>query len=341
MKTLGSLTAVVFICITLASCDEVNVSMETTVHPDGKLDKTITLEQKDSSRYFINVKDWNKSFLPSKNKIDSTKEKMIIISFTRKFNSVDEANAELAAPSDTMFRVSSKFEKKFRWFYTYMYYADTYYATNRLNYSYENYLAPEDHAFIDRLPAEGTGISKADSLYLGRLQEKLYDFYGFRAIYEAYWNFGLQLIKENNLENKWIDSINLHKENIYERLVTEKDIEDDIMIKEMESLQIPLPYEKSKLTYNAMVKEFRSKTDFIRIAQDSKYSNRINLPWPVVNTNADSVSGNSLFWTPPPIKFLLKDYTMYGECRKLNWWAVIVSVLVVGFTGYLFVRKRN
>ena len=54
-------------------------------------------------KMLLSIDKTKESFLPSKNKIDSTKEKMIIISFTRKFNSVDEANAELAAPSDTMF----------------------------------------------------------------------------------------------------------------------------------------------------------------------------------------------------------------------------------------------
>jgi hypothetical protein len=115
--------------------------------------------------------------------------------------------------------------------------------------------------------------------------------------------------------------------------------EDKLLLATIDSFKIPI--DQSKIAeFQKLQQKFWKKMNFISITSDGKFVNRINLPWPVVKTNADSVSGNSLFWAPPTIKFLLKDYTMYGECRKLNWWAVIVSVVVVGFTGYLFVRKR-
>ena len=39
-------------------------------------------------------------------------------------------------------------------------------------------------------------------------------------------------------------------------------------------------------------------------------------------------------------KFLFKDYTMHAESRRLNYWAVIVSVVIVLVTLGLFFRKR-
>lgn len=327
--------------IALASCDH-NVSMETTVHADGKLDKTINLELKDSSRSILNLEQWDKKLLdPKPDKIDSARKMEVVTSFSKHFNSAEEANAELGIPNDSLFQITSKFEKKFKWFYTYIYYSETFHSLNRMNLKPEDYLTPEDYAFIDRLPAEGKKISKADAFYLSELNNRVFDVYGTRAFYEEYFDLSIQLIKENKLENRWIDTLNVHKEDIFEMLENKKDIPEDFLIHMMDSLSVPLDYKAAKAQYNMMYKKLSAKTGFITMANDGKYINRINMPWTVVSTNADSTAGNTLIWAPPSIKFLLKDYTMYGECRKLNWWAVIVSVLVVGFTGYLFIRKSE
>lgn len=341
MKIYNSIVLPFLAMIILASCDH-NVSLETTVHPDGKLDKTINLELKDSSRSILNLERWDKKLIePENNKPDSARKTEIITSFSKQFNSAEAANAELAVPNDSLFQITSKFEKKFRWFYTYIYYSETFHSLNRMELKPDDYLTQEDYAFIDRLPAEGRKISKADNFYLSELNNRIFDVYGTRAFYEEYFSLTSKLIQENKVESRWLDTLNVHKEDIFEILENKKDIPEDFLLLVMDSLHVPMDYKAAKSQYDVMYKKLSAKTGFITLANDGKYINRINLPWPVVSTNADSTAGNTLVWAPPSIKFLLKDYTMYGECRKLNWWAVIISVLIVGFTGYLFVRKRN
>lgn len=331
--------------VVLASCEH-DVLTETTVHPDGELDKSIMLEfdsAKSVNRNIFLLGDWDLERIVKKDykTADSAKSIKIFNRFTRKFESAQQANLILAHPSDTLFQITSQFEKKFRWFYTYIRYSETFHALNRMNLKPDDFLTQEDYAFIDRLPAEGKEISKADNFYLDQLNNRIFDIYGTKAFYEEYFELTLRLLKENNLESRWSDTLRAHKEDIFEILENKKDIEDDFMLHVLDSLKIPIDLDKTRNQYHEINKAFEAKVNFITTANDGKYVNCINLPWSVVKTNADSVSGNSLFWAPPTIKFLLKDYTMYGECRKLNWWAVIVSVLFVGFTGYLFIRKRN
>ncbi|MDZ7648710.1 MAG: hypothetical protein U5K54_16880 [Cytophagales bacterium] len=64
--------------------------------------------------------------------------------------------------------------------------------------------------------------------------------------------------------------------------------------------------------------------NFINHASEGKYTHIINMPWPIVKTNADSISNMQLRWNPPSIKFLLNDYTMYAEARKANYWAFVI-----------------
>lgn len=343
MKSLSSLVLSILILVLMSSCEH-KVSTETTVHPDGSLDKTIIVE--DSAKYLFNLQTWDKEVLsPQNESVDSGRSIKVFTSFHKKFNSAAEANAELAAgkqrDGNAVFGITSKFEKKFKWFYSYIYYSDTYHRINRMIYPVDDFLTPEDFAFIDRLPAEGSKISKADSLYLVGLNDRLFDGYATKAFFTDYYNLGIKLIKDNQLDPRWIDSLRHHSDNIYQQITNKKDLDKDFLLKAMDSLKIPLDYKKVKPEYDTFVSDMEKKLNFITMANDGKYVNRINLPWDVVNTNADSVSGNTLIWSPPTIKFLLKDYTMYGECRKLNWWAVIVSLGIIGLTGYLFVRKSN
>jgi hypothetical protein len=333
--------------LAFSACEH-KVYMETTVHEDGSLDKSIVLETEDTTKNFVGISTssgWTQ-LTRALEDTASKNDKKWSVTYQKKFASADEANAELGAPRDTLFRVSSKFDKKFRWFYTYLYYSDTYHTINRMNFPSTDYITQEDYAFIERLPAEGKIITKADSFYLAELHKRVFDTYGLRAIYEENYDLNVTLIKESGLENRWIDTLQKHKENIFKSLIEHQDVPEgdvpyDFMYKAMDSLGIPISYDKMKNRFDELYKQADAKTNFINHASEGKYTHVINMPWQVVSTNADSVSGNQLMWNPPSIKFLLKDHTMYAEARKMNVWAFVVSSLVIVFTGYLLVRKGN
>jgi hypothetical protein len=257
------------------------------------------------------------------------------LTFSKHFQSSAEANQELALPNDTLFRVTSTFEKKFRWFYTYLYYSDTYHAINRLSLPTEDYFTEEDYAFIDRLPAEGRSISKADSLYLDRLNQKIFDFYGSRALFEMYYSKLELLLKQEN-KTPWLDTLKNHKEKMYTVLMENDGAMNLLEIEGMSKL----PLTANQLSQ--LEAEIETRVDFFSFATNGKYQHTINLPGNIVNTNADSVTGNSLYWRPSTTKFLLKDFTLYGESRRLNLWTVLVSIGVIGAALLLiFYRGRK
>src|SRR5690606_22692650 len=128
--------------------------------------------------------------------------------FRKHFASADEANSEMDREADTLFRIRSTFEKRFRWFYTYTTYSDTYIKVNSFNaVPQEDYFTEEDYAFIDRLPAEGKPISNADSLYLELLNEKFFDRYGSRTLFEELFGYALVALKEGEVPLNWTDSL--------------------------------------------------------------------------------------------------------------------------------------
>ncbi len=326
MKLAKTFLLGIVVLFAFASCDH-DVSMETTVHDDGSLDKIITLEG-DSTTIINNhmgireATGW-KLVVTKKDSVEKKDEKKFVLTFSKHFQSSAEANQELALPNDTLFRVTSTFEKKFRWFYTYLYYSDTYHAINRLSLATEDYFTEEDYAFIDRLPAEGSSISKADSLYLDRLNEKIFDFYGSRALFEWYYTKLESHLKQEN-ETQWLDTLSKHKEAMYAEIMKENNDWDFFKLEGMPNL----PLTDNQL---AMIeKEIETRVDFFSFATNGKYQHTINLPGNIVNTNADSVAGNALYWRPSTTKFLLKDYRLFGESRRLNLWTILVSVGVLG-----------
>lgn len=326
----------------LASCEH-NVSMLTDVHADGSLDKTIVLETDDTSHNMLGIDPthgWEakQASLKKPDEADGTKSDngKYKVTLKKHFPSAAAANAELAVPNDTLFRVTSTFEKRFRWFYSYIYYADTYHALNRLSYPIDDYLTREDYDFINRLPAEGDPMSRADSLYLAELNRKLFDIYGVRAYFETYYTTAQDFLKKNQIGV----TLDLQKDFLLNKVLNSKDVEDDFIINALDSLGIPLPPD-AREQFKAMMKPTDRVTAFMSMASAGKYQHAIQMPWDVVRSNADSVAGRTLFWRPPSIKFLVKDYTLYAEARQMNYWAVALSIAVIGFTLYLLWRRRK
>jgi hypothetical protein len=143
---------------------------------------------------------------------------------------------------------------------------------------------------------------------------------------------------KSGVASAWLDTLSKHKEHLYTRVRDNRDIDEDFMVAFMDSLGIPLPTDADR-RFAILIKPFERIISFISTAGDGKYQHAIHMPQDVIRTNADSVAGSSAFWSPPVIRFMVKDYTMYAEVREMNYWAVAISLALIGFTFYLLWRR--
>lgn len=329
------------IAVVLIGCDH-NVKMETVVNVDGSIDRTIILQDDSSTidnNYFgINKNNgWDVALAI----VDTSKHNEVQMTFKKHFASVEESNRELNNDNDTLFHIESKFEKRFRWFYTYTTYSDTYKAIDRFKLlNQQNYLTPEDYQFMDRLPPEGDSISKADELFLEDLTTKINDVLVPNAVYEEHFAVFENMIARYQLEPRWMDTLQHHKESIFKHLLKHDDLGEDGLMTVLDSLHVPFPHPQVDEDYKNESKPIEARFDFMSYANNGKYIHSIQMPGEIIDSNADSLVSNYAFWKPNVFKFLANDYTMYAETRKLNLWALIVSVLVLMATVYVFVRKR-
>ncbi|MBS1557980.1 MAG: hypothetical protein JST69_04560 [Bacteroidetes bacterium] len=342
MKNLNILLAAS--AISLFACDH-PMSFHTKVNEDGSLDKTIVMDKIEANKVDTNIfgisekNNWKVTKTRNPDSTTKSDEAKYRLEFVRHFESADKMNEVLDRNVDTLFQVQSKFEKKFRWFYTYIRYSETIRPINRFKKVFpKNYFTIEDSLFIQRLPPEGSPISKADSVNLILLNEKISSHYTNMGIFNELFPVLEQVVRNYNQDKKWGDTLYRKRERIYELI--NKDQGNFLSAKKIaDELHIPLPKEADK-DFDSLSKEFNSRLNFMSFSRDGKYAISFAMPWAIVNTNADSVAANYAVWKPVMHKFAFSNYEMYAESRKLNIWAVIVSVGIVGLTVFVL-RKRN
>jgi tetratricopeptide (TPR) repeat protein len=342
MKIIQSIIAFGLLVL-MASCDH-EVEMHTEVNEDGSLKKTIKFIDADEAMSHTNPlgisaeTGWD----VKSGKVEMGEyEGKLQITLSKEFKNTEKVNEELNRPVDSLFQVESTFEREFRWFYTYLHYSETYKKIDRFNYiNQADYFTQEDYDFIERLPGVGGAISKADSLTLDLLNEKVYDIYAMRGMYEEIYHFWERSFKKYN---KDINVLESNKEKLFELFADddadldyEKDYEHLYIF---DSLGVEFPRPEIIEDFNAFNREFEPYLELASWAGDGQFVNIIEMPWKVVSTNADTLENSTAIWRPLPFKYLLNDYKMTVTARKMNVWAVVISGLIVLITVVVIVRR--
>jgi hypothetical protein len=270
----------------------------------------------------------------------NNKVKKYRIEFTRRFTTDGEVNKEFNTGSDTVFHSVASFEKKYRWFYTYIRYSETFRPIIRFKLvSEKDYFNAEDSLFIQRLPAEGRSISKADSVYLDMLNQKITERFATMALFKEYFEVMEEVIRKNSLGKNWIDTLRKNKDFIYQQIDKgEGDFKFETIV---DKLKIPLSKEKAAKDFSLLSKDITSRINFMSFAYDGKYLNEFEMPWLVTSSNADSVVANHVFWKPVVHKFLFRDYEMFAESRKINFIEVVISFIIVSLTAFVLWRSSK
>ena len=199
------------IAVALMSCEN-PITSRTKIYADGSLDKTIVFEKADGKLADKNVFGANaesgwavRKTKPNDSATIKTDKEKFRIQLSKHFESDHLMNNDLDKNSDTLFRVHSRFEKKFRWFYTYIRYSETIRPINRFKMvSPNDFFTKEDDSFIQRLPSEGKAITKADSVYLLLLNEKIMDHFANMGIFKEIFKVLQDVVKRNLSEPKWL-----------------------------------------------------------------------------------------------------------------------------------------
>jgi hypothetical protein len=350
MKVKLCLSAMILtMLLTFSSCVQ-HVTTETVLHKDGTLERTILFTDADSSETLNNIfgikedKGWAVDVKKAE-KLEKDGKPNFNIRFSKKFASIEDANKEMNPEDNSeVFKIRSDLQTRFRWFYTYYDYSDTYVSLDRLDsVKQEDYFTAEDYAFIDRLPAEGKSIARNDKFFLDKLNERIIDNYLTTELKIRLTDCVRTAISNNTADTSWISAAYSTLPDIVDRKLKSDDefLPESVLVEFVNTVKLPLDTGKVLADFRENYKVIDSRLQFVQKAGTGEYLHIVRLPWPVVTSNADSVNGSALIWQPPTIKLYLKDYQMKATGRELNLLPVGASLLIIGFTVYLFVRKRR
>lgn len=335
--------------IFFSSCVQ-HVTTETVVHKDGSIERVILLTETDSSKALNNIfavredKGWTLGVTRSET-TDSKRTPKYNIRFSKKFATIQDANKEMN-PEDNpeVFKIRSDLQTRFRWFYTYYDYSDTFISLDRLDsVRQEDYFTPEDYAFIERLPAEGKSISRSDKFFLDKLNERIVDDYLTTELKIRLSDCIRTTIASQTKDTSWMAASYSTLPDILDKKLQSDDefLPETVLTEFIESVKLPVDTAKTNADFRRRYSAIDRRLQFIQEAGTGEYRHIIRLPWPVVTSNADSINGSVLIWQPPTIKLYLKDYEMRATAREINLLPVGASIIVIAFTVYLFVRGRR
>ncbi len=364
---------VLFFFLLLSGCLEYTVT--TRVQPDGSLERVFTVRG-DSSDIFdgsmmvppdtswtITTK-WEEVM-----KEDSTMDKQFVYTARKHFADAAMLNNEIHSDSAVVLHVNPfvRIKKRFRWFYTFIQYTETYPAWFPFrSVPYTKYLTSDEmQAMLQEgedtyvfLPKEDryTRRDEIDTIPVlspedsARAEKKLKDI----EIRFTEWQVDNILIDFNEILIDVMDSLGMEAGLKSRYLEIQDTLKGVILTKDPDKLSSEkLVHITTELMQDTALnsifpdsaghfKHFDRKLD--KEVPFDNYTNHVVMPGLLIATNAETVSGNKASWEFMYFPFYADDYHMTAESRIINKWAIVLTgiIVLVLLTGLVIslVKKR-
>jgi hypothetical protein len=293
--------SITILVLLIASGCKKDKKITTKINSDGSCVRTIVVNP---------VSDTSSSFPVPTDKswearLEGDTEKVYVAS--KKFDDVNQMNNEYKRAKKV--GIDIKFEKKFRWFFTYFSYQEMYVPCFQIQrIPIRTFLTKEEYAQYEHGDTSKVLKERMDVFLMANISEEFY--------------------------SQLIDSVEiLHDPSLPANIFIAKKKEIDFDKMEHDKKDIVNYLErilglklKGKLErqIDNITKSIDGKVKFMMDA-GGDYVNEVLMPGIVLNTNANSVEGNKVVWSFNGDKFAFIGYTMTVESRIANPWATYAT----------------
>ena len=336
MKTQHIIYLFLVTLLIISGCRKITVT--TKINTDGSFTRTIKVTG-DSSDVFRPDLPYPVDGTWTKKAIKDTSDKGdYILTYTKTFKDSDQLNDDLSQDTSWMKHLERKFtiDKHFGFFYSYVTFCETYKAIKpfeKLNYP--NKLTLEEMLYLS---GNRTRITREDSIMHKQMSDR-FDELLIEAVANEIITTMENGIKSLNDPQLNPEDVEFYRDSIEYKL-------DDYF----EDMNVYIDFYR-EWTGNESVnnlknldppvfKELDKKVSFLLNAMWMEgYSQTVEMPGLITETNSISVTGNKVSWKVNGNKFLFQDYEMKVESRVVNKWAFIVSGLLLFLLLILLVVK--
>jgi len=338
MKTQHIIYLFLVTLLIISGCREITVT--TKVNKDGSFTRTIKVTGDSSSVFKPDLPypvdgTWVKTVVK-----DTTDNGDYILSYTKTYKNSDLLNTELS--QDTSWRKHLErnvaIDKSFGFFYSYITFCETYKAVKPFEkFNYPNKLSAEEMLYLsgNKIP-----LTASDSLKDKQVSDKFEELLIEAIANEIIITLEEGIIKLNDPQLKpenvevYRDSIEHKLDDYYENMNVYidfyKEWTNNESVNKLKKLEPPLFMELNKKVSILLNSIF----------MDS-YSQTVEMPGLITETNSISVTGNKVSWKVNGDKFIFHDYVMKVESRVVNRWPFIVSGLFLFLVLILLVVKAR
>ncbi len=367
----------IILIITFGISGCLDYTITTQVNADGSLDRTYTVRGDSADIFDGSLKipadsSWNISTKwESVVKNDSSVERKYVYTARKHFANVRALNKEIYTDSSYIDKVNIRaaFEKRFRWFYTFITYRETYLMyfpfreipvnnylsdlelgvlmdSDEKNYVFDpvknDFVRVDEKNMIPKL-------TKQDSAEMKKRENEIsdkFDKWQAASIIEDYFRILLTTVNNDTTSITSSDSLKWAKDSLTNvffhsnlNVQTSEEL-TDILSRITHNSHITQLYDQHKSNFNGF--DYKLKyTDFF----SDDYTNEVIMPGLLINTNAKTVEGNKVTWEFDALRFYATNFEMIAESRIVNRWAIVVSGIVAAVLFVLlilgiFVKKK-
>jgi len=333
MKTKYIISLLLTISFMLSSCREVNV--KTKVNSDGSFSRIITVSGDSSGVVRMDFpypidSTWITEM--SRDTIDSTQ---FIRTYTRHYRNDDLLQQEIKNDTGWWRKIERSIEisKRFRFFYSFVSYKEIYKAANPSTLlDYRDYLSNEDLQWISgRIP-----LSKNDSLILEEIGKKIESYTDDTFVEEFIFALqnGLQNIDDPSVQSidvglyrdsiqKYVFSKLLAGEGDYEKQMVQS---FDMLAQWTQNKKVLQLHKVSPPVFEDLLNKIEM---FELLLNMENFSIEVEMPGLITETNSYNLIGNTVRWRVDNDTFYFEDLEMYVESRVVNYWAFVLSGIIV------------
>jgi hypothetical protein len=352
MNNARRLTSYLLTSLALLSSGCLEIETTTTVNTDGSFVREIefgdddTTKGVDLSPLFQTDSTWTSV----RHKVKDTSW---VTTMTKVFSDKHALAEALRGRRGQSLEICVGFEKRFLWFTTEYAYSETLLCYNQIKaVPLTRYLTPAEVDFWlghEKRDEKNPFRSTEDSLAFERL-EKIGPEWDSRNKFEEFFSLFLEGVKEFNNADLTVQNVTSAKESLYAHcgpilLGTSFEGIDTLQVEVQRVLATP----HVKAVFDASSDRFREFQRKVKFASDlmaEPYTKAaIVMPGLITATNARSIEGNRLEWKDFMARGYVADFTMWGESRVINWWAVILTggavIVVAALLIFSAMRRRR
>lgn len=320
----------------ISGCREITVT--TRVNKDGSFTRFIKITG-DSADVFRTDLPYPIDETWSRNSVkDSSEKGDYIMVYTKSFKTSDQLNIEIKQDTGWMkdLKRNVSINKRFGFFYSYITFSETYQAINPfVELNYPNSLTDEEKLFLtgNKIPLTSDDSTRQKQV-ADKFEELLIKALANEIIItmeEGIVQLNDPLFNTDQLEN-YRDSIEHKLEEYHVNMYVYIDFYKEWTGNES--------FDKLKTLKPPLFDTLDNKVSFLlnAIFMDS-YSQTVEVPGLITETNAKSVTGNKVSWNINSDQFFFDDYEMKVESRVVNIWAFLISgILVFAAIILLFIK---